>query len=249
MSGAFTYLGESLDSALNNFVISSVSSIGQSLRAPLLLAASASVMMRGYFLLRGTRSFSAVDTALEMASQCVFIGIALSSALYMSNVVAVVNGALDSLVAVFAPGSMTAYQALGHLELQAASVANHYIGLGISALPGGGYIDLLSGCGMAFLAAVLLIVLGGYFLVAKVALALVLSIGPLFIAAYAFAPTRQWFSNWINKVLNYVLLVTLMTANVGLFSSIYSRYLDHLSTVSDTTNPVADCIDLASLPR
>ena len=248
MTGPFTYLGGSLDAALNTFVVSTVASVANTLEAPLLAAMTLSVAARGFVILRGARAFSIIDSALDLAWQAGHVGLALSASLYIANVVNFANGAADTLMSFFSRGnSGTSYQVLDQLESQGAGIADHYVALGASAFPTGGYIDLLTGLLMGAVIAILLIILGGYFLVTKVALALVLSFGPIFIAANAFKATQHWFVNWTNKIFNYVLLMALMTATVALVSTIYGTYLNHLNQVSDTTNPVADLIDLAVL--
>ena len=248
MTGPFSYLGGSLDAALNTFVVATVSSVAATLEAPLLVGITVSVAVRGFVILRGTRSFSIIDSALDLAWQAGHVGLALSAGAYLANIVSFANGASNTLMGVFGrSNSVDSYQVLDQLESQGASLADHLVALGASAFPTGGYIDLLTGLLMGSVIAILLIILGGYFLMAKVALALVLSFGPLFIAANAFKATQHWFSNWTNKVFNYVLLMALMTATVALVSAIYGHYLDHLVQVSDTTNPIADLIDLAVL--
>jgi type IV secretion system protein VirB6 len=197
--------------------------------------------------LRGLKAVSVVDLSLDLAFQGLFLTLSISSGLYLSNIVAAVNGAASTLLIIFAPGSSDGYTALDNLEAQGASISSHYVALGAAAFPSGGYIDLTAGAVMVVVIAVLLIILGGYFLIAKTALALVLCFGPIFLAACAFAPTRQWFSNWVNKLFNYVLLMALTTANVAMVVTIYGNYLTHLGQVSDSTNPFVDTLDLAVL--
>ena len=244
MSGPFSYLGSSIDAALNSFVIQTVSSVASTLRAPLLIALTASITIRGLTILRGMKAASIVDLSIDLAFQGLFLTLSISSGLYLSNIVAAVNGAASTLLTVFSPGSSDGYTALDNLEAQGASISSHYVALGAAAFPTGGYIDLTAGAVMVLVIAILLIILGGYFLIAKTALALVLCFGPIFLAACAFAPTRQWFSNWVNKLFNYILLMALTTANVAMAVTIYGNYLTHLGQVSDTTNPFADALDL-----
>ena len=247
MTGPFSYLGSSIDGVLNSFIIQTVSSVASALRAPLLVALTVSITIRGLSVLRGLKAVSVVDLSLDLAFQALFLTLSISSGLYLSNIVAAVNGAASTLLAIFSPGSSDGYAALDNLEAQGATISSHYVALGAAAFPSGGYIDLTAGAVMVLVIAVLLIILGGNFLIAKTALALVLCFGPVFLAACAFAPTRQWFSNWVNKLFNYVLLMALTTANVAMMVTIYGNYLAHLGQVSDSTNPFADTLDLAVL--
>jgi len=247
MNGPFTYLGTSLDAALNAYVVNSVRTVSGLLAPPLLVALSLSIVTRGLDALRGSRTESIVDAALAIAVQGTFLTLAVSAGLYMATIVAAANSLMDGLPGLFAAGNASGYSALDDLEAQGASIAAHYLALGVTALPTGGYVDCATGAVMACVIGILLMIVGGYFILAKTALALVLAIGPLFVGLRAFEPTAHLFSNWLNKVLNYIILMALMTASVALLTSIYGTYLSHLMTISDETNPLADTLDLAVL--
>ncbi|MBK5053792.1 type IV secretion system protein [Burkholderia sp. R-70006] len=70
----------------------------------------------------------------------------------------------------------------------------------------------------------LMIIFGGpfmaiaiaYIILAKFALGLLLALGPLFISAALFPPSRQFFWNWVGQCMNYTLLVTLFAAACAL---------------------------------
>jgi type IV secretion system protein VirB6 len=247
MNGPFSYLGASLDAALNAYVMQTVRLVCAALSAPFALALTISLVARGTEVLRGRTQDPVVGVSLDLALQAAFVSMALSAGLYMSNVVATANGLMNGLMSMFSSGTSDGYAALDQLEAQGATIATHYMALGVAALPTGGYVDCGTGLVMACVIGTLLMVVGGYFTLAKVALALVLAIGPLFVGLRAFAPTAHLFSNWLNKLLNYVILMALMTATVALLNSVYGSYLSHLSNVSDDTNPLADTLDLAVL--
>ena len=65
-----------------------------------------------------------------------------------------------------------------------------------------------------------------YFLIAKTSLALVLMIGPPFIAAMLFPSTRQYGMNWIGQVLNNSVLIALN----AIVSTLLSAYVAGLIT-------------------
>jgi type IV secretion system protein VirB6 len=55
-----------------------------------------------------------------------------------------------------------------------------------------------------------------YIILAKFALGILLALGPLFISAALFPPTRRFFENWVGQCMNYVFLVTLFAAACAL---------------------------------
>ena len=58
---------------------------------------------------------------------------------------------------------------------------------------------------------VLFAVIVAFYMVAKLSLAMVIVIGPIFIGAMLFPATRQWGMNWIGQILNYSVTITFFT--------------------------------------
>ncbi|SNB79229.1 type IV secretion system protein [Kingella negevensis] len=58
------------------------------------------------------------------------------------------------------------------------------------------------------LVALFLTAIAAFYLVAKISLAMVILIGPIFIGAMLFPATRQWGMNWIGQVMSYAVTVT-----------------------------------------
>ena len=58
------------------------------------------------------------------------------------------------------------------------------------------------------LVALFLTAIAAFYLVAKISLAMVILIGPIFIGAMLFPSTRQWGMNWIGQIMNYAVTVT-----------------------------------------
>jgi type IV secretion system protein VirB6 len=67
----------------------------------------------------------------------------------------------------------------------------------------------------------------GFLLVlSKIALAVLLALGPLFILTSLFESTKRFFDVWIGQAVNYVFLVMLTAATIKLLFTIVSMYLD-----------------------
>lgn len=69
-------------------------------------------------------------------------------------------------------------------------------------------------------------VLLAIYLFGKVALALILVLGPLFIALLLFRVTQPFFSSWLASVVNFALLQVMTIALVGLMISTIQSYLE-----------------------
>lgn len=74
--------------------------------------------------------------------------------------------------------------------------------------------------------AVIVSIGGAFILLAKLALALLAGLGPLFIVALLWQPTSRFFELWVGQVLNYVILIVLFSAVFGLMMEIYGGYVE-----------------------
>ncbi len=71
-------------------------------------------------------------------------------------------------------------------------------------------------------------------LLARLALSLVILVGPIFIALAMFEPTRRWFWSWLNQAVTYVLLQILIVAVGQLAIALTAQAVKVMSS-----NPVA----------
>lgn len=77
-----------------------------------------------------------------------------------------------------------------------------------------------------FFMGILLTVMFAYYILAKVALAMVLTIGPIFIGFGLFPATRQYAMNWIGQCLNYVFNIVLLSIIGSMMLAFIRDYLD-----------------------
>lgn len=65
--------------------------------------------------------------------------------------------------------------------------------------------------GVIFFGGLFFLITGAFYLVAKLSLAMVIMIGPIFIGCMLFPATRQWGMNWIGQIMNYTVTVVFYT--------------------------------------
>lgn len=65
-----------------------------------------------------------------------------------------------------------------------------------------------------------------YYLIAKLSLAMVIVIGPLFIGSMLFPATRQWGMNWIGQILNYSVTVVFYVILGALQNDFFKNQLE-----------------------
>ena len=85
------------------------------------------------------------------------------------------------------------------------------------------------------LAYLFFIITFAYDLIAKLSLAMVIVIGPLFIGAMLFPATRQWGMNWIGQVLNYSVTVVFFVILGTLQNDFFKNHLEN-AVVGDITS-------------
>ncbi len=72
---------------------------------------------------------------------------------------------------------------------------------------------------------------------AKLALAIVLGVGPIFVLLAIFEPTKRFFDSWIGQALNYVFLVMLTAASLKMMIAIVQKYLGAVTDAGVLTDP------------
>ena len=87
-------------------------------------------------------------------------------------------------------------------------------------------------CGAVFFGIVV-----AYYLVAKISLAMVILIGPLFVGMMLFPSTRQYAMNWISQIFNYAVTIALFTILMSLQMKFFDVHIKPLAT-GDTIDDV-----------
>src|SRR5699024_3248594 len=103
---------------------------------------------------------------------------------------------------------------LGDRAKQKAGILSGDFGMYIVA-----FICYLGTAALTLFAAVLL-------MIAKIAMAVLLVVGPVFILLLMFNSTKRYFSMWLGQTLNYVLSYVLTVAVISLLFYFVSEYLD-----------------------
>ena len=70
---------------------------------------------------------------------------------------------------------------------------------------------------------------------AKVALAVIIALGPIFIALALFEPTRRFFHGWLGQAFNYLVLMAVIIAITTLVADLGASALAEAETKSDVT--------------
>jgi len=248
LSGIFTFLTASIDSALSTYV-TAVSTKLVAVIAPLVATGmSIHYTLMGMAVMRGEADGSVPKLAWSCTKHAMIFSFALGTAAYQEWIVDSVAAMTSLLVEAASPNGATSLaEALDQLDAQAGEYATQVLGHGMTLLPVGGWLDLLAGLVILVSNLALLALTGIWGIIAKVALTFVLAFGPLFISMLAFKPTAKFFDAWLGKVVNYMLLTVFMAAMTTFSMRIAASFVSQIAAAGDTSNSLADAFGFALL--
>ena len=90
-------------------------------------------------------------------------------------------------------------------------------------------------CGIFIFGGLFFVITGALYLVAKLSLAMVIMVGPLFIGCLLFPGTRQWGMNWIGQILNYTITIGFYTILGVLQLDYFNNNLNNLIGGGETS--------------
>lgn len=185
-------------------------------------------------------------TAIDLVKRIVVWGLVLGFSMnlgrYNSFILPIVLGLGDGLSQAFNGSAQSDASTLDALATQVLDLVNEN-GEEASELTMpfglGAYINItLKSLIIMVCFALFLVLAAAYITLAKVFLAILAVVGPIFIGFLLFPATRQFGMNWLNQVLNYSLLLLLLNIVAGIFIS----YLD-----SSLSGGLTDTVSNASL--
>lgn len=182
------------------------------------------------------------EVAWRLIWTSVIISIALTSTMYQSYIIDVFLTLPDDLVAsisssVTSTNNIATGQAAAQAIEQLYDLGTYNAGLFFneaSANP----LDLnlapyLYGS-LVYVGTVCCAIMGAlWLLIAKVVLALMLGVGPIFICCLIWPATRQYFWSWVGQIINTVLTAVFVLAIFAIFSNIFQLALNALEIGQD----------------
>ncbi len=154
-------------------------------------------------------SGSAIDMVKRIAAWGVIISCSMNVGFYMGTVVPMING-----IPIELSNLLTSESSSGNVN-NVDSIISYYITViqemwakasGIQASIAAAFNILL----LIVLGIPVVVMMAAYLLLAKLFLAILLAIGPLFLCLALFPVTRQYATLWIGQVVNFMLLGVLM---------------------------------------
>ncbi len=240
--GLATAIETKIDTLLNTFVTNASSSLCSALVPVALTGATIYIILMGWAIARGEAQDS-FHTFLVKAAKMAFVAaLALGGGEYQGSVVDGITGIQGVFTQAFGNvgsiGGMidnmsVPYDALGSAYFSRAMSASSFIP-DVSLL--------IAGTLIAIAQAALFVIGLGLYLIAKVALALVLAVGPAFVLCAMWPATQRFTESWLGQALNYVLLNAFVAACIAMLTSLATQTAADLQANLNTANALMDAL-------
>lgn len=240
--GIATDVETAINGLLNTFVASKSAAICSALVPVAITSVTIYIMVIGFAVIRGEAHDSLHTILWKLFRISMIAGVALSAGEFQGTIVDGINGIEGALLQTF--GNATTLG--GHID----NMAKPYDDLGqqlwSDAVTGfWPNFSLLVAAGMVAIAQAFLFIVGlGMYLLSKVALSLVLAVGPVFIFCAMFPPTQKFTESWIGQALNFVFLNVLIGASISMLTSFASQFAAHIQANTGTTAIMKDTMAL-----
>ncbi|EMM4514116.1 type IV secretion system protein [Salmonella enterica] len=223
----FEPLFKKFDTATHTYVNDISTNMIASLTPVLMVALTLGFVIYALAIVRGAIDMPVNDFLWRCFRVGVIVSIATAGGLYQSQIADAIVSTPDALAAALLndPATMSSSNILDATAgkgFQVASKAFENAGI----FGDNGIVYAIFGA-IALLATAVLLAIGGAFIIlAKVALAVLAGLGPLFIFALLWQVTSRFFEMWTAQIMNYGLLILLVSTVFMLLMGIYGGFMD-----------------------
>jgi type IV secretion system protein VirB6 len=220
---------QEFEQPITNFVSSSAANLASYVNGPLRVAVMLYVVLYGFAVMRGAIVEPIGEFAFRSMRIVLIVLLATNSSAFQQYVTDLFFESLPKEIGNAIAGSglnVNSGQPFDQLLSKGIEVANKiYDEAGLTNIA------------PALIAAILLVFVAvGSFLqfavllYAKIGLGIVIALGPLFIALALFDATRPFAESWVRQVANFLILLVLVVALVGLMVSTVGGFIDKFGT-------------------
>ncbi|MBM3552266.1 MAG: type IV secretion system protein [Alphaproteobacteria bacterium] len=225
---------QEFEQPITNFVSSSAGNLASYVNGPLRVAVMLYVVLYGFAVMRGAIVEPIGEFAFRSMRIVLIVLLATNSSAFQQYVTGLFFESLPKEIGNAIAGSglnVNSGQPFDQLLSKGIEVANKiYDEAGLTNIA------------PALIAAILLVFVAvGSFLqfavllYAKIGLGIVIALGPLFIALALFDATRPFAESWVRQVANFLILLVLVVALVGLMVSTVGGFIDKYGTNAAST--------------
>lgn len=233
----FTDVFNTIDSTIQTTILGNTSNIISLITPVLLSAFTVYVILVTWSYFGTTLEQTMFDLLKRILAWGVIISFSLNIGAYNANVVPLVLGLGEGLANAFSGGAADAsaldslVNLLFEMVTKNSEAADQVSGIeGISEKLATFFYNLI----VIIIFCVFLIIAAAYIVLAKVFLAIIVVLGPIFISLALFPATRQFFSAWVNQAVNYNLYFLLINVVGAIFLTYINTTFNQDSLLTDS---------------
>lgn len=220
----YSWLYAQFDSVLTGYIAQTSGQIVGAITPVAYIMFAIYIVLWGFSMVRGLIDEPVTDGLFRLLKIALILGFALNTGRYQTEVVEFFMRTPDAMASVLAlkgtaaGGDVSTFASLDMLINRTVDVArtawneagifNGNMGMYVAAV-----VILVFGLGFSAIAGIII-------LVGKIAMVLLLALGPIFILMTMFKTTQRFFDSWLGQVINYMLLLVIALAVVTMFMSI-----------------------------
>lgn len=221
--GFFADVSTWLNGLLATYIATTAAAVSNALEPALITLATVYVMGWGYLQVTGQIQEPVTDGLLRIARIVLVVGVGLRLWLYNSVIVDTFFNAPQALASAVT-GSQDSVTIVDQIIFTGGDAAASLIAKG--GILDGNFSYYLGGFAVYIAVGIAAVYTMFLLSLAKIALSVLLALGPLFIGMLLFQASRRFFDAWISQLVNYALIAVLATLAVAL--------LMHLLTTAAT---------------
>ena len=188
------------------------------------------MVLWGWSMMRGVIQEPVTDGIARILKLTAVVAIALNLGRYNTFLGDFLWHSPDALASVVTGGPPTPLSSIKFLDQLLSKMFDYGTAYYDAAFANSSFgipaLGKLVGAVFIWLAGVLVTGYGAFlYALSKMALAIILGVGPIFVLLAMFEPTKRFFDAWIGQALNYVFMVMLTAAAVSLILAILQTYL------------------------
>ena len=243
--GVATYIETAIDQLLANFVTAKSAALCGALAPLALTGTTIYIIIMGYAVMRG-EAHDALHTMLwKWFKVSMVAGVALAGGEYQATVVESFNAIPGILSSVFGVAPTIGGMIDSIADPLIVLVKTLQTKSSMGTFPD---LTLFAASMTVALAELIIIVVGtAMYIFAKVALALCLAVGPIFVLCLLWPVSQSRFEGWFGQTLNFAWLQGMLAAAIGMVYTIIEQFADKVQQNADTNDVLTDAGSLLAV--
>ncbi|WP_273755840.1 type IV secretion system protein [Bartonella sp. MM73XJBT.G] len=184
----------------------------------------------GWLIIRGAIDIPLSGFVNRFMRISIITSIALTTGLYQSDIANLITQMPSELSKAFLKSPLSEQELIALLDKTAGYGLKYASRLFEESafFDNNGTLYALLGFLLLLATSFVVVIGGGLMILTKVAIVLLVGLGPFFIIALLWQPTHKFFKQWIVQILSYTFLFILLASVFDLMMNIFSNYLSHM---------------------